>query len=251
MATTRDLLNEVLVGLRKDEIGSGVNAVTSAYHKLLLQFINTAKEEVEEAWDWQVLRKTITVTGVAAQAAYTMDSAGAGDIDLNPRSKLLYEKTSPGGIITENTRYSAGDRPQMWDTTATTTPRYRMRELAFEHLQRLAITDDDTTAEQPLWFALTRDPDDLIIHIQQPPTGVRQWMGRFLAPQDKLTATDITTILDVPQRPVWILALAKANLERGEEIGRPGTDPFDDANVALANAIAVEQTDDDITGYPV
>ena len=248
------LINRVLLGLRKDQLSTATTTLAGGpdYHKLVLAWINQAKEEVEEAWDWQALRTTATITGSASTATYTLDTAGQSDVDLGPRSKLLYEKQSTGSrdsVLLESSVREHGSLPQVWDTGTST--KYRLRELSFEQLQRMSLVDDNTPTEQPVFFALNRDADDLFMQVQPAPTAGRTWQGRFYDPQDELVASDITIVLSVPARAVWTLALAKANLERGEEIGRPGRDPFDDADTALANAIAIEQHTDDITGYPV
>ena len=69
MATTRVLMNKVLRGIRQFSliIGSSTTSTTDDYLLMILQFVNEAKEEIEEAgWPWQALRKTVTVTIAAS-----------------------------------------------------------------------------------------------------------------------------------------------------------------------------------------
>ena len=57
--TYLELVNEVLVRLREPE----VTAVTdNAYSKLIGRFINDAKRQVEDAYNWNALSETLTVT---------------------------------------------------------------------------------------------------------------------------------------------------------------------------------------------
>jgi hypothetical protein len=245
MASTQDLLNKVLVGLRQTQITS--TSTTDAYELLLLQFINEAKEEVEESWDWHALRVNVTVTLAQGTSDYTLTSAGDADADTTERSKLLYERTpSFGGG--ESTSRTFGDQPQVFDTTDTT--EYRLAQVGIERIERMHLEDNDEQ-NQPSSFALYSDGTSLKLRVYPTPEKARTLVIRLVNPQAELPATNLsTTTLTVPSRPVWSRALWKANEERGEEIARPNGPNQMAAQDALAAAISREQTENDITGYP-
>jgi hypothetical protein len=127
---TRDLINKVLVGLRQDQIGSSQTTTTDSYELLILQFVNEAKEEVEESWDWRALRSTVTVT--LAARSYNLTIAGSADVDTTVRSRLLYEKGDSGHASTNRT---FGSQPMVFDTT--TSAEYRLAEVTPEQMERL------------------------------------------------------------------------------------------------------------------
>jgi len=245
MATTQSLLNKVLIGLRQSQIAD--TSTTDAYELLLLQFLNNAKEEVEESWDWYALRATVTVTLAQGTSEYTLTSAGDADVDTTERSKLLYEKSQAlaGGF--ESTTRGFGAQPQVWDVTNSS--EQRMTEVSQEQMERLHFTDDDEQS-MPTHFAIYSDGTSLKMKFYPIPEKVRTIKARIFNPQAELSSTDLTTVLTVPVRPVWTKALWKANEERGEEVARPNGPNESDADDALAVAIAREQTVDDITGRP-
>jgi hypothetical protein len=238
VASTQDLLNKVLIGLRKDTIAT--TSVTSAYHLLLLQFLNTAKEEVENAWDWQALRTTITQAVVQGTTSYTLSG-------VTPRSRLLYERPAYDGTCETSLRVN-GALPQVFDVTDTT--EYRLMEMTPERVERLHFLDNDEQA-LPTSFALVRTATGVTLRLYPTPSSARTLKLRFVVPQDDLGSTAITSnSLSVPATPVWLRALELANEERGEEIGQAEGSLIGRAQLALYNAIAAERTDADDTGFP-
>jgi len=242
MASTQDILNKVLVGLRQTQITE--TSTTDAYELLLLQFVNEAKEEIEESWDWYALRSTLTVTLAASTAEYTLTSAGDADDDTTERTKLLYERSGGG----ETSSRTFGSHPQVFDVTDST--EHRLREITQEAMERIHLTDDDDTGE-PTYFAIYSDGTSQKIKVYPIPTKVRTLKLRILNPQAELASTSLTsTTLTVPYRPVWTRALFKANEERGSELARPGGSNEKAAQDALSVAISREQRQEDYTGLP-
>lgn len=217
--TTRELINKVLRGLRQFGllIDSGTTAVTDDYLLMILQFINEAKEEIEESgWPWQALRQTVTVTLASGQVQYDILSTGEADVDTNDRSRLLYENEEGD----ENFRQSTSALPQVFDVT--TSSEHRLVEWTQEKMERQHFTDEDETGE-PYAFAIWSDGDSIKMKVHPTPDGTYTLKMRFFIPQDELSDSDITTTLLIPSRPVWLKALFKANQERGDELGRPGS----------------------------
>lgn len=249
--TTNDVLNKVLTGLRSDEAGRTATTITDEYELLLLQFINKAKEEVEDAWDWQALRTTVTITLAASTSSYALTSAGDADVDVSERSRLIYEGRDVfGSPVWSSDRASFPNmRPMVFDTTDSS--ENQLAELPLEVMEAQHFTDNDETSN-PSEFAITRDSDNIIMLMYPTPGSVRTLKARFVIPQDPLpaTATDSTN-LTVPFTPVWTRALEMATLERGEEIGTRHDELRKQADDALYNAIAREMTASEATGSPV
>jgi hypothetical protein len=245
MSTTQSLLNKVLIGLRQTQITT--TSTTDAYELLLLQYVNEAKEEVEEAWDWEALRATVTVTGVASTSTYTVTAAGDADVTTTERSKLLYEAAADNGGRESSSR-TFGDLPQVFDVTDASES--RLIEVTPEKMERLHFTDDDLE-QDPKYFTLYSDGTSLIFKVFPTPADARTFKLRIYNPQAELASTSLdSTTLTVPTRPVWTKALYKANEERGEEIARPNGPNHMAAQDALSVAIAREQTVADYTGTP-
>ena len=57
--TYLQLVNSVLRRLREDEV---TNVSDNSYSKLIGEFVNDAKVQVEDAWNWSALRNTLTVS---------------------------------------------------------------------------------------------------------------------------------------------------------------------------------------------
>lgn len=247
MATCREILNKVLRGLRQEPIATGTTSTTDTYELLLLQFVNEAKEEIEEAWDWYALRQTITVTLSAGVSEYDLTVAGAADVDTNERTRLLYDKGRAYGGSSETSARGSASTPQVFDVTDST--EYRLIEAPYERIERLHMTDNDEQ-ERPQYFALYADSDSVKMKVYPTPSASRTLKMRFVIPQTELESTALSTTLTIPSRPVWTLALFKANEERGSELGRPGSSLYVAYLDALSAAMDREMTSDDKTSYP-
>lgn len=63
------LVNKVLIRLRENEVTS---VQDNPYSKLIGEFVNIVKREVEDSWNWQALRNTITANTVNQAFSYTL-----------------------------------------------------------------------------------------------------------------------------------------------------------------------------------
>jgi hypothetical protein len=247
MATTRDLMNKVLRGIRQFGviIDDTTTSTTDDYLLLILQFVNEAKEEIEESgWSWRALRKTITVTLAAGTVEYDLTIAGTADVDTNDRSRLLYENVNMFGS-SESAYTSSTSAPQVFDVTDS--QEYRLKEWTQEKMERAHFTDDDDTAARPTHFCWYSDGDSIRIKVYPTPSEARTFKIRMYVPQTELTADDLDTVLSIPQRPVWTLALFKANQERGEELGKEGSAAQRAYLDAHGAAVGIEMTPADQT----
>jgi len=72
--TYLEICNKVLLRLRENEVTS---VQDTPYSKLIGEFVNVVKREVETSWDWTALRETLTIPTVAATYTYSLTGAGA------------------------------------------------------------------------------------------------------------------------------------------------------------------------------
>jgi hypothetical protein len=246
MANTRDAINKVLRGIRQFGliIDSGTSSTTDDYLLMVLQFVNEAKEEVEECgWPWYALRWTNTVTLSSGTAAYALTAGNEDQTDTNDRSRLLYEHTTSGS---ETFYQAANSKPQVFDTTDSSEE--RLTEVTIEKMERMHLTDDDQTGK-PEYFAIYSDGTNLQMKVYPTPDATYTITYRVYVPQDELTNTVLTTTLSVPFRPVWMKALFKANEERGSELGRPGSSLYMAMLDAQGSAVGIEMRPEDQTVY--
>ena len=84
----RTTLNKVLVRLREDTISSdwsgAINDSTAVddYQKLIGEFVNEAKQMVEDSWNWGALRTVISLNTTSGTSQYTVTG-------VNNRSRIL------------------------------------------------------------------------------------------------------------------------------------------------------------------
>jgi hypothetical protein len=240
-------MNKVLRGLRQYGliIDSGTTTVTDDYLKMILQFVNEAKEEVEEAgWSWQALRQTVTLTVTAGVTEYDITIAGAADVDTNDRSRLLYENVTGMGS-SEGFFDATSSKPMVFDVTDST--EHRLLEWTQEEVERKHFMDNDETQTILYAFCIYSDSDSVKIKLFPTPAANRTVKLRMYIPQAELAEADITTTLSIPQRPIWTLALLKANQERGDELGKEGSTIHMAYLNAHGAAVAREQSPGDIT----
>ncbi len=249
-STTLSLMNKVLRGLRQFGllIDTGETATTDDYLLMILQFLNEAKEEIEESgWSWHSLRQTVTLTLASSAVEYDIEIAGQADVDTNDRTRLLYENANTGGHRTTGFYNGHSSLPLVFNTT--TNDEYRLKEITIERMERLHFTDDDRTG-RPEQFALWSDGDSIRMKVWPIPDATYTLKLRMYIPQAELASDSLTaTTLSVPQRPVWMLALFKANQERGEELGKEGSALHRAYLDAHGAAVGKEQTQADQTVF--
>jgi len=71
--TYLELINDVLVRLRETTVST---TTETSYSTLIGKFVNDAKRQIEDAFSWNALGQTITVTTTASTASYALTGAG-------------------------------------------------------------------------------------------------------------------------------------------------------------------------------
>ena len=212
MATTYlQLVNNVLVRLRETEVSS---VGDTPYSSLIGVFVNDAKREVEDAYDWTVLSQTLVVPTVSGTRNYTLTGSGQ-----RFRTVDVINDTQDVGMIAVPTVWM--NRQYYLGNVQSSAPIYYNYN---------GISGDDTQVD--VW-----------------PRPDREYSLRFelVIPQTDLTAN--ADLLKVPAHLVQMLAYAKAVGERGEDGGTSFSEIYQQYRLALADAVAIERNryDDETT----
>ena len=201
--TYLQIVNNVLKRLRERTVST---VEETAYSTLISMLVNDSKQEVEQAWDWSALRTTLTATTTAGAFAYELTGSGDNVKVLNvvndtSNTFMLYKTAS------EFTNYYLNMNPTQGS------PRY----YSFNGLD---------------------DNGDTIVEVFPPPDG--QYLIRFNIVDRQSDLSADADVLLCPQKPVEMLAYAKAVEERGEDGGTASVSAYNTANRILNDAISLD-----------
>lgn len=204
MATTyRQLLNNVLIALREDQISSGTSELTDDYHLLLGLFLNQIKEICEDQHNWRALRESEDLTFASVNSA-TFSNA-------NERSRILRHQDEIAGE----------ERALVFDITDSNNP-YRLKELDMAELLRRRELDTSNGGD-PVYFAMDNASAGVMkMQIYPTPTDTRTVRAYTINPQEALAADDLDVNIQIPSRPIEAGVIWYALEERGEELGVNG-----------------------------
>jgi hypothetical protein len=202
--TYLEAVNKVLRRLREDEVAS---IDTSAYSKLIGEFVNDANRLVEDAWDWSVLR---TITPASGITEFTNTFAVSG---LTEADKILSVFN-----ITDNEELNLGSQASLYNSKyVENTPRGRPT-----HYVPLGQDSNGNTT-----FELYPNSD-----------GSRVLLFNYVARTPELTLG--TNIIKCPANVVVQFAQAMAAEERGETGGTSASKLYAIAQSSLSDAIALD-----------
>ena len=228
MATYLSVVNSVLRRLREREVTS-VN--DNSYARLIGTFVNDAKREVEDAWNWTHLKSTIQVD--TEQSVFRYELSGSGQ-----RFRLL-------------TDYA--NRPSVFNDTEDV---YLQKSPSTRWMSR-QLNHDDVTENQPQWFEFNgfTDDGDVIVDFYPIPDKIYSINFDVVIPQNDLATdgSDDATHIKCPVQPIAFGAWSRAIYERGEDEGYLSDLAFRDYQNALADAIAWDNgnTSDEANWYVV
>jgi hypothetical protein len=202
------LVNSVLRRLRESEVttvqGSGNN---NSYARLIGDYVNEAKAQVEDAWQWLALKQNLTITTVAGTSEYILN-ASKHKFRLN----LAYNDTKD------------------WE----------LKEKPYEWMLEASVMQTAPTGS-PAYFAysgIDNTSDDVKIIVYPTPNAVETLKFYGVTRRAKLSAD--SDVLYLPERPVILLATAMAMEERGEDAGQQSINAYRLAQNALADEIAFD-----------
>lgn len=199
--TYLELVNNVLKRLRERTVNS---VSESTYSELIGVFVNDAKSEIENAWNWSALRNTLTLT----------TSSGIFNYELNGTGNNF----SVMDVVSEDGNFFMQYRTQhdfnqfyLNQTPSSGIPRYYNFNGVSSDGDTLVDVYPKPDAVYTIYFNIIQRTGDLVNN------------------SDSLT---------VPSQPVLLLAYAKAVEERGEDGGMSSTSAYATAQRVLNDAIA-------------
>jgi hypothetical protein len=203
--TYLQLINNVLIRLRETQVST--NNETS-YSTLIGLFVNDAKRQIEDAFSWNVLSQTVTITTVAATYIYSMTGAGQ-------KFQVQDAINTTSNIGLQNISFVEMNRYQNLVPTTNGIPQY----YAFDGVD---------------------GNGDTKVVLYPRPDGVFNIPFSLTVPQATLAA-DGTSVL-VPDTLVVQNAYARALVERGEDGGLNSSEAYQLYRGMLSDQIALEGT---------
>lgn len=197
------LTNSVLRRLRETEVSS-VN--DNAYSKMIGEFINDAKRNVEDSYNWNAL--TDTLSAVTSSSVFNYVLTGSGQ-----RFRVIDVLNDSSDIVVNNA-----------------TTRWMNQQFLL----------NPTQLGSPTWYNFNgvNANGDTQVDLFPIPDGVYNIRFNLILPQVPLSAD--ADVLKVPHEPVVFLAYAKALAERGEDGGLASSEAYGLYKQSLSDAIALE-----------
>ena len=198
-----DMVNDVLIRLRESEVD---NVTSTDYSKLIGKYINDAKRYVEDAYQWNALSETLTVTTANDLFNYVMTGSGQ-------RFKVIDVINSEDDIFLEY--------------------------MPFTKMNNLFLNQSPQKGS-PMYYNFNGvdSNGDTQVDVYPIPDGVYNLYFNIYKPQVALSAD--ADEIKVPSHPVILHAYAMAVAERGEDAGLTASEAFALANQSLADSIAIE-----------
>lgn len=206
--TYLQLINKVLRGLREAQ---AVTITDNDYVELIGQFVNEAKENIEDLGPWRGLSETVSINTVADQLT------GVTVTGANDRSYPLYSPTPYGSL------------PMVFITTAGV--ERRLTIISWSDLVAMQRMYPDAGTACPSYVAFARDENGMSAFFWPTADATYTVKVGVLIPQAELSVA--STVLQIPARPVWQEALVLAMEERGEEFAGP----LDNARARAARSL--------------
>ena len=199
------LVNSVLRRLRETEVSS---VADNAYSKLIGEFVNDAKRQVEDSYSWNALSDTLTA--VTANGIFNYVLVGSGQ-----RFRII-------DVIND-------------------TDDFNLKYQTVQEMNRLFLMSSSELGSPRYYnFNGTDANGDTQVDIYPIPDGVYNVRFNVIKPQTKLVSD--ADILLVPEEPVIFNATARAMAERGEDGGIQSNEMYAIYNQSLADAIAIESS---------
>lgn len=212
--TYLQLVNAVLQRLRESTVST---VADTAYSSLIGLFVNEAKRDVENAWNWSMLRTSYSVNTSDGVATYTLTGS-------NPNTRIL----------------------DAWNTT-NNSELVRLTNPAWINMQGAVV---GTTSSSPIYW--DRAAEDASTHEQKvrlwpTPNAVEALLFYAVTPQADFSSD--STEMKVPNEPVIQGAYLKAISERGEDGGNLSQIQQQLYQSVLSTAIAIDASnyEDELT----
>jgi hypothetical protein len=199
------LVNSVLRRLRETEVSS---VADNAYSKMIGEFVNDAKRQVEDAYAWNSLSDTLSAVTATDIFNYVL--------------------------------VGSGQRFRMIDVINDTDDFFLKYQTTSEMNRLFLMTSSDKGSPAYYNFNGVDANGDTQVDLYPIPDGVYNVRFNVIKPQLPLS-TDSSRLL-VPHEPVIFNACARAFAERGEDGGIASGEMYALYNQSLADAIAIESS---------
>ena len=203
--TYLELVNDVLVRLREPVV---TTVSETTYSALIGKFVNDAKRSIEDAFPWNVLGQTLTVTTASGTASYSLTGAGQ-------KFQVINVLNVTSNITMNNIGTAEMNRKQSFPPIVNAIP----TEYAFDGI------DGSYDTKATVWPV---------------PDGVYSLKFFLVIPQATLSSD--STVVKVPDTLVIQNAYARALVERGEDGGLSSSEAYALYRSMLADYIALEGT---------
>ena len=203
--TYLELINDVLVRLRETTVST--NSETS-YSALIGKFVNDAKRQVEDAYAWNVLGTTVTLSTSSGTYSYALTGAGQ-------KFQVQDAINATSNVGMKNIDFVSMNRYQNFSTPISGIP----SNYAFDGVD---------------------NNGDTKVTLYPRPDGVYSIPFSLTVAQANLSAD--ATVVKVPDTLVAQNAYARALVERGEDGGLTSSEAYSLYKAMLSDYIALEGT---------
>ena len=201
--TYLELVNAVLRRLREKEVGT---VSQTAYSKLIGDFINESKAQIENAWDWSSLRTTLALNTTAGVFNYELNGTQNNFEILD-----VWNDTS---------------NIEMIPKTA--------------HWFNAEFLTAEPQAGQPMFYNFNGVSADGDAQVDVYPIPDATYSLLFNVSLRNRVLTDDNDVIYIPHRPVILTALAMAIEERGEDGGQQSVNAYGMASAAIADEMSYD-----------
>jgi len=205
LPTYLDLVNDVLVRMREPEVTTVAENTVSA---LVGKYINDAKRQVSDAYDWDAFNTPITVSTIA-------------------------NTTGPYSITGAGVRYKTMD-------VINTTSFYELSPLSHANYDSFYYTTPTPTKGLPMYYSIkgVDTNGDIKVNFWPVPDAVYAIRFSLIVPEADFTTDSSTTLL--AKEPIVLGAFARALVERGEDGGLSSSEAYALYKSCMSDLIALE-----------
>lgn len=205
LPTYLDLVNDVLVRMREPQVSTVSENTVSA---LVGKYLNDAKRQVSDAYDWDAFNTAINVTTAVGQSAgYSITGAGV--------------------------RFKTMD-------VINTTNYYQLQPLSHVNYDNFYYTIPIPTRALPMYYTMqgVDSNGDMKVNFWPVPDQIYNIRFSLIVPEAEFTTDTSTTLL--AKEPIVLGAFARALVERGEDGGLSSSEAYGLYKSALADLISLE-----------
>jgi len=205
LPTYLDLVNDVLVRMREPQVSTVAENTVSA---LVGKYINDAKRQVSDAYDWDAFNTPITVSTIA-------------------------NTTGPYSLTGAGVRFKTMD-------VINTTSFYEMQPLSHANYDSFYYTTPTPTKGLPMYYSIkgVDTNGDIKVNFWPVPDAVYSIRFSLIVPEADFTTDTSTTLL--AKEPIVLGAFARALVERGEDGGLSSSEAYALYKSCMSDLIALE-----------